>query len=457
MIGAIALLACTSPVEKDTPAADPETHVLVVGAGVAGLTAARLLNDAGVSVTVLEARDRIGGRTWTAQVGDARVDVGAAWLHGTEENPVADFMDAHDLAYAPDTLEWSLIYDAGSGRALGDDAWTTMDDAVDGFEGALDGLKDSLGEDATVAEARARWVASQDLSTRDARLATHAIDQWMVELTYAGPVDQTGLAEFQEDEGLAGGDHFPEEGYAAFVDALAEGLDVRLSLPVTSIRQDEDGVELRAGGATFAGTHALVTVPVGVLRSGALTFSPALSEERTDALERLDVGNLEKVVLTWDRAWWEGNLEYVDAEGRGAFPEFYDVSDLAGAPVLVGLYGGRFARDIQADWTDAEIVLGALDVLGEATGRQVPTPTSSMVTRWTNDPFAGGSYVYLPPGATRDDLAALAEPEGARVRFAGEATVPNMYGNVHAAALSGLREAHALGIDTPVTPGWSSW
>lgn len=450
------LLACAE-LERGSPAADPDTHVVVVGAGLAGLTTAKVLHEAGVRVTVLEARDRIGGRTHTAEVGEAQVDLGAAWLHGWRGNPVADLADAHALEYVPDELPWAVLYDAGAGRALGDPAWAVMEGAYEGFVRQLEALREQLGADATLSEGAAAWVDAEGLEGQDARLSTHAIEQWIGELSYAGPADQTGLEYLWEDEALRGGDQFPVGGYGAVVAVLAEGLDIRLEHPVSAVRWGADGVELDAAGQVFAATHAVVTVPVGVLRAGAITFEPPLPASKQQALEVLDVGNLEKVVLVWDERWWEGNLEYVDADASGVFPEFYDMTDLAGAPTLVGLYGGRFAREVQAGWDDAEIVAGALAVLEEAYGRTLPEPTASGVTRWTTDPFALGSYVYLPPGATPDDLAALAEPLGGRVLFAGEGTEPGSYGNAHAAVQSGLREAHRLGVRRVQVPGWERW
>lgn len=456
LLPVLLLVACVHK-EPEGPAANPASRVIVVGAGMAGLTAARVLHDAGTEVIVLEARDRLGGRTWTADVGAGKVDLGAAWLHGIQQNPVADFADANGLSYVKDNLPWNTLYDEATDSQLGDGAWTVMEDAEAGFAGALGWLRRDLGPNANVAQARDAYIADEGLTGRDARLAADAIDQWIVELEYAGPVDEMSLTWCWEEEALRGGDHFPVGGYKGYVDAMATGLDVRLSHTVTEVAQDADGVTVTAGGETFEGTQVIVTVPVGVLKAGSIAFDPPLEDSRLAALGRLDMGNLEKVVLTWDTKWWDGNLEYVDKDLDGTFPEFYDVTDLAGTPTLVGLYGGRFARTVQAGWTDPQIVDEALATLGKAYQRAVPAPAASAVTHWTTDPLAGGSYTFMPVGASNTDIQALAEPHGDRVFFAGEGTLWVHYGNVHGAVESGLREAHRLGVNAVSTPGLAGW
>lgn len=457
-VAVVVLGACArDPVVEGTPAADASTRVVVVGAGVAGLVTARVLHDAGVDVVVVEARDRVGGRTFTDRVGEATVDLGGAWLHGDRRNPVADFAEAAGLGWTADASPWSHVYDEASDARLGDPAWRTMERSAADFARALPWLREELSVSASVADGRDRWLDDVQFRGRDRRLAAFGIDQYFTELTYAGPVDRTSLAWIWEESSLGGGDQLPEGGYGPTIEALADGLDIRLERPVTAVSVSDDGVVVQADGDVFEGTHVVVTVPAGVLRAGHITFDPPLSAARLDALDRVDMGNLEKVVLTWSERWWDGGMTFVDADGDGTFPEFYDLSDAAGAPVLVGLYGGRFAREVQADWTDASVVEGALATLALAAGREVPPPSATYVTRWTTDPHALGSYVFLPVGASRSDLDALAQPESERLGFAGEATVFDHYGTVHGAAMSGLREAHRLGVDRVETPGLSGW
>ncbi len=428
----------------------------MVGAGVAGLTAARALHDAGRDVLVLEARDRIGGRTWTRPVAGAWVEMGAMFIHGTLENPVAEVSQALGLSYGPRRFGLGAFYDALSASRIDAGIFQVMA-AMAGFESELPELIEALPGDASLADAIELYLDREAPTDEARRLSSFALTNLLVELYDAGPPDRVALQHYDEYQELEGGDQLLEGGYVTLVEALAEGLDVRLEEPVRRIEHGEEGVVVVTDTRRYSGSHAIVTVPLGVLKAESIAFDPPLSPEKRAAIERLDMGTMEKVVLRFETAFWRAsaataNLGYI---GRrpGEFPMFLDFTEHAGAPTLVCLYGGQSARDVLDAMTDGEIEERAREVLREILGREIPEPLSVVVTRWRDDPHARGSYSYIPVGASPDDMRELGEPVGSRLFFAGEATVPEYYGTVHAALLSGLREARRVGGDGVTLPG----
>lgn len=447
------VVACES--SNDT-SPDAQTRVLVVGGGVSGLAAAHALDRSGVDVVVLEARDRLGGRTHTADIAGAQIDLGAAWIHGPIGNPISAILDAAGRDYTPHDYDFLRVVDTELGPFSDGQVGQAF---LLGLE-ALDDLYASgaLGPTASVVDGLDAWLDDRELSEDDARLVRFVVEQGALALDYSGPADQTSLQWFGAEGEFSGGDHLPEGGYAALVGLLAEGLDVRLSNVVTRVAHGEDGVEVTTeAGDTFEGSHVIVTVPLGVLQSGAIEFAPALPQSKLDAIERLDMGSLEKVVLRFDEAFWadiedEAGL-LIDAAEPGRYPLFIDFTPFGGAPTLIAFYGGRFSRTTQDTSSDAEIVDGALAALQELLGETVPPPMATHVTRWRSDPFSLGSYSYMPVGASPADMNELARPVGTRLLFAGEATFYDYFGTVHGALLSGLREAERLGASRSVVPG----
>lgn len=421
-------------------------RIIVVGAGVAGLTTAQALALAGHDVVVLEARDRIGGRTHTAAVGDASVDLGAAWIHGVNGNPLAELFDAWKLGKTRDNGDYGDVVDAKEGpQSTGRTIQVFAE--LQRFLNRLPQLRSRLGSEASVADGLAAHLEDRDLAPPLERGLTYAVRS-VTETDYAGPAETTSLALFWADEGFGGGDWFPTGGYGALVNALANGLDIRTDAPVSRIEIRDAGVIVHGEANTWSGSHVVITVPLGVLKAGRIAFDPPLPADKRYAIDNMEMGNLEKVILQFDERFWGANdtLMYI-GDPIGAWPQFFDVTDVAGAPALACLYGGNWARKVQSDWTDDEIVAGALDALQTVIGSPIPTPAATHVTHWTTDPWAGGSYSYPVLGMTPEDSERLAEPVGERLRFAGEATYWEHASTVHGAFMSGLREASRFGVD----------
>ncbi len=452
-----ASLALGCRLERPAKLPGPTRRVIIIGAGVAGLSAANLLRAAGIEVVIVEARDRIGGRTHTLELAGARVDLGAAWIHGRRRNPVAAIADALGLATREHEYTRVRGWDAIEGREISEAELARAETRLRGLYRALARLQAQLGPTASIQAAVDLHLASLELDARAERYTRLLIEQLLIEVAYGGPSEQTSLAIFAEDEGFGDDDHLIAGGYRSLIEPLARGLDIRSSAPVVRVAHDDAGVVVEtASGELLTGDRALVTVPLAVLQAGTIAFEPALPEAKRAAIARMRVGSLEKVVLRFERADWPSDPGavwlYLAAE-RGEFPAIFDLSADAGAPTLVLLHGGERAAKALDERDDASLVVDALAVLEAALGRPMPPPLASHVTRWRSDPFARGSYSFPALGQTLADFDELAAPVGERLLFAGEATSRGYFGTVHGALLSAIREAARLGVDRSGLPG----
>jgi polyamine oxidase len=434
--------------ETDTTPAGPPP-IVVVGAGVSGLTLARALHDAGRDVVVLEARDRIGGRVWTADVGGAPTDMGASWIDGASEtNPVYAAMTQLGVTVTPDTDPVRAVWDEGFG-------WLEKRDVAPVIVGALnfayraEEIKAAVGPNQSVGVGIDAWLDQQaDVLMDDNRRRTRFFARWFAEDSYGGSADVQSLDWFFKDEDYEGPNGIPQGGLGQLIDALAEGLDVRTGEVVSAIAHDEDGVTVTSTSGELAGTDVIVTVPLGVLKAGSISFDPALPTEKTDAIGRLQMGNYEKVVMVFDQDFWsvEGTELFHLQVGRNAFPFLVDLTRYSGVPSLVALSAAEPAERV-AEFSEAEAVTAAMNTVRQLFPA-APEPVATRVSGWKEDPFSLGSHSFIPVGAAPADMDTIAAPVGTHLRFAGEHTASSYYGTVHGAMLSAFREASAiLGVE----------
>ncbi|KAF2459982.1 flavin-containing amine oxidoreductase-domain containing protein [Lineolata rhizophorae] len=254
-------------------------------------------------------------------------------------------------------------------------------------------------------------------------------------------------------------------------------LDIRFNSKVTEIRRsatsDQKGDNLTVvceDGETIAADHVVVTTPLGVLKSNTINFQPPLPEWKIGAIERLGFGVLNKVILVFEKPFWNVerdmfgflndsefsySLDQRDyASRRGRFYLFLNCFKTCGRPMLIALMAGDAAKDVEK--SDDESLLN--EVMENLTRMfvhaRVPRPSETIVTRWRHDQYARGSYSYVAPLTQAGDYDTMAQPVG-RIHFAGEATCGTHPATVHGAYLSGLRaaseviEAMAGPIQTP--------
>jgi monoamine oxidase len=440
---------------------DAPLDTIIVGAGVAGLTAGRILQRNGVRVTVLEARDRVGGRTHSDRTGAGVTDVGASWIHGIDDNPLTDAVRAFGMREAEFTVgsyqpggRPIAYYGPDAARLTAAEAQVFADD-VRAFDAQLaetiagSALGDSYEQAVDAALSMLGWEPHRAARVREF-LLHRSEEQYGV---HARLLDAHGLDDDQVD-----GDEvvFPD-GYDALATHLAEGLDVRLGHEVTRVEWSDAAAAVTVGDQTMTAPRVIITVPVGVLKSDAFTIEPPLPSPVAEALAGLEMNAFEKVFLRFDEKFWDDGVYAIRRQGDSAlwWHSWYDLTALHGIPTLLTFAAGPAAIETRA-WDDEAIAASVLAALGEIYGERVPAPTSVTVTRWQDDPFARGSYAYMKPGASTEDHDVLATPVGGGVlQLAGEATWTEDPATVTAALRSGHRAAaRVLGREVPFHEIW---
>ncbi|WP_017586926.1 flavin monoamine oxidase family protein [Nocardiopsis ganjiahuensis] len=438
--------ARAEPEPRGREAGPGRGHTIVVGAGMAGLAAADRLADQGERVTVVEARDRVGGRIHSVRTWDGTtLDVGASWMRGEENNPLSRLVEEAGARTTVFNRSTETAYDPKGRRLLFDRHSRNMEDVnllhehmywstvrASPEESMEEGINHAL-YDVNLVRSRARDAA--EIVHRIAE-ADHGADAEEIAFTAVG-----SRHEFSGDDVV-----FPD-GMGQLTDHLARGLDVRLEHVVLEVAHDDHGARVRVdtpdGEKTLTADRVLVTLPLGVLQSGRVGFVPDLPADKQAALERLGNGRLEKLFLRFDDVFW-GDAEVLVHLGteEGTWFHWYAGQNALGEPVLVSRNGGNAARFL-AGMDEGAVVEHAMASL-RGMFKKAPDPIDHYLTHWMDDPFARGGFSFTAVGSGDGDHTALGEPIGERVFFAGEATEVEHSATVHGALLSGRREAERI-------------
>jgi monoamine oxidase len=403
--------------------------VAIIGAGAAGLGATNALKDSGLSVLVLEARDRVGGRAHTVQVApDVLFDVGCGWLHSAEKNSFVAIAERLGFEINKELPPWR---ERAYGKAFPQEERSQFLRALDQFY--------DRAEEAAERVRRAGRDEPASLQLEPGNRWNPMIDAISTYINGA-ELDRVSLLDMDayEDTEL---NWRVRHGYGALVAAYAGHCPVALNCAVTLIDYSAKRVRLETAKGTLTADKVIVTVPTNLIADETIRFHPALPA-KVGAARGLPLGLADKVTLALDDAEAlpkEGNLRGATMRtGIGT----YHLRPF-GQPCIDGFFGGRFARQLE-EAGDGAIAAQAIDEIAGFLGNDFRRRLKPLAeSRWAHDPWARGSYSHALPGHA-GDRAALAAPVDERLFFAGEATSPNFFSTAHGARDSGERAAREV-------------
>ena len=405
--------------------------VAIIGAGSAGLNAARRLHELGRSTVVLEARDRIGGRafTETATFG-IPFDRGCAWLHKADDNP-----------YAQLAREWGFTLFEHNNHL--DGLWLGGRRATDAErsrqteeEAKLDAVMTKRGKQGKDRSGES-WLKRRGL-VEDAVATFHGPMSSAVDLDELSTTAYLDIGTDVEPNLLI------KEGYGALVARYGRDVPVQLNTPVRAVRYSGPDVALDTPNGTVRARACIVTSSTGVLAAEKIRFDPILPEWKRDAIAGIPMGLLAKIPLQFQSSGLFGLNDFDDLlrEQRGK-RDIYFLSFPFHLPLMVGFVGGDFAWELSAAG-EAEAIDYALTHLRHMFGAEAGKHFSKgSFTQWAGDPWALGAYATPTPG-NGHQREALRRTVAGRVYFAGEACAPRWTQTCGGAALSGRETAEAI-------------
>ena len=413
-------------------------EVIVIGGGIAGLSATHSLSSNGLSVTLLEARNRLGGRILTLHEKDLPLDLGAEFIHGRHPD-LWKLIGSATLA--ADAVPDRQLRVENDGSLQPHDFWGEISKVL----GQIDINKPD--------ESFATFIAHAEGSPDLKKQAIDFVEGFNA--AHAGRISAHSVAVAEKtSEEMDGDRQFRlQNGYGSLVHWLQtlahnQGCTLRLACEVTTIKWKPGEVETTFSheGKTesLLANAAIVTLPLGVLQGGTVQFDPPLPSRQQRAISDLASGSVMKITMVFqERVWPEANFGFVHSLDD-PIPTWW--SDPRGN-VLTGWAGGPRAEQFES--FDA----GALEdcavktlarIFGESPKRIRGALEASYLHNWSKDPFARGAYSYVPLGAMSAPEY-LAEPLERTLFFAGEATAQGcQVGTVHGALESGMRAAREL-------------
>jgi len=410
--------------------------VIVIGAGAAGISAARNLTTNGKRVLILEARNRIGGRVQdivTKEMGD--LHLGGSWLHHKGENHILKgLLDMYDVKYLKDD---SLESNKGMDVYTINGKLSKIEN--DKFAKILIDLPNNI---------RKYGIKNPTLTVTD--VVTLIAQKYNYDIGLTNALITRGFEHCsmnsdvmlaKEFDGWEPNGKFVKDGFGKLLDHISEDITIKLNSIVKKIEQSKNTVRITTNRKTYTCEYAISTLPTGVLQAGLVEFKPVLPKDKIKALRNLDSGNHEKIFLKFPSVFWDKNVEvfqYAAEENRGLCTQWYNI--LLKVENQKILYTNISGPDIDyAKKSTSELTKISMGILRKMFGNNIPEPESVYVTRWSQDKYTlGGPYAHPTKKGTMEDLSVMGQSFG-RIHFGGVDTSKDVTETVEAAILSGLR------------------
>lgn len=420
----------------DTRPEEEIPRIIVIGAGISGLAAAKNLKDRGLDVTILEAGSEIGGRTRTDHSQAVPFDLGASWIHGAGGNPIPGLANKSGVTTFTTHDDIISVFDSDGSQY----SETTLDDAYTQYQMALANIETNGSLDKSFEEVYLENYAQYE----NDRLWKYQMSAFL-EFDTGADIAELSSQDFNDDSEFFGNQQIVTNGYDKIPEYLSEAIDIRLNTRVSSIDYNKRKITVNAEGRTYQADYVIVAVPLGVLKENKIIFNPSLPATKRNAIVNMKMGVVNKFMCFFDTAFWDTDLHYIGytPDTMGKFNYFVNVQKYSGVNALMTFAFGDYAVQTES-MDDTTIQTEIMDHLRAIYGSSIPNPTKILRTSWASDENAYGSYSYVPKGARSTEYEELARQLEDKVFFCGEHTSKDYRGTAHGAYLSGIDAAKEI-------------
>ena len=410
-----------------------DKKIVIIGGGISGLSAAKKFKDRGIQVTLLESQSKIGGRIRTNNSLGFAFDEGASWIHGPSGNPIT-----------------KLASNAGATTFL------TDDDSLDVFDNTGTKYSNSVLDsnynayNASLNTVRSNGSNNQSFQTvfnnkfpanTNNRLWKYMLSAYL-EFDTGADIADLSSNQFDDDEEYNGADVIITNGYDKVAEYLAQGINIVLNEKVTAIDYSGTKATITTNTTTYQADYVLITVPLGVLKNNIINFTPALPNDKLQAISKLKMSSVNKFLLVFPSVFWDNTIQYVGytPDTKGKFNYFMNMKKFIPQNALMTFAFGNYGA-VTETMTDTQVTNEIMLHLKSIYGNSIPNPTSMLRTKWGINPHTFGSYSFATTGTTTADFDTLSNSINNKLFFGGEHTNKRYRATVHGAYLSGQREA----------------